>query len=143
MGETTLYIVTLAFLWTLYVDYKLFGKLERLRRLYPFVAIPAAIVCLLAALNVYFDILFTVTPDNVYQRTPLAFIPHLVTYFYLLMGAVMVFIYRRKIGKYLFMPVIVFFTPVFIGSIIQFFCYGIALIWVTVSFGLISLYINL
>ena len=132
-----------SFLWTLYVDYKLFGKLERLRKIYPFVAIPAAIVCLLAAFNVYFDILFTVTPDNVYMRTPLAIISYLVTYFYLMMGAVMVFIYRRKVGKYLFMPVIVFLAPIFIGSIIQLFCYGIALIWVTVSFGLISLYINL
>ena len=132
-----------SFLWTLYVDYKLFGKLERLRKIYPFVAIPAAIVCLLAAFNVYFDILFTVTPDNVYMRTPLAIISYLVTYFYLMMGAVMVFIYRRKVGKYLFMPVIVFLAPIFIGSIIQLFCYGIALIWVTVSFGLISLYIKL
>ena len=132
-----------SFLWTVYVDYKLFGKLERLRRIYPFVAIPAVFVCLLAVLNIYFDILFTVTSENVYIRTPMAIISYLVTYLYLMMGAVMVFIYRRKVGKYMFMPVIVFLTPIFIGSLIQLLCYGIALIWVTVSFGLISLYINL
>ena len=55
----------------------------------------------------------------------------------------MVFIFHKKIGKYLFMPVIVFLMPIFIGSLLQLLYYGIALIWVSVSFGLISLYINL
>lgn len=132
-----------SYLWTIYVDYKLFGKLERLRKIYPFVAIPAAIVCILAILNIFTDTMFTVTSENVYIRTPMAIISYIVTYCYLMMGAVMVFLYRRKVGKYLFMPVIVFLAPIFIGSLIQLFCYGIALIWVTVSFGLISLYINL
>lgn len=30
-----------SFLWTVYVDYKLFGDLRRLRQVYPYVAIPA------------------------------------------------------------------------------------------------------
>lgn len=145
LGNSTLFITNsiFSFLWTVYVDYKLFGKLERLRKIYPFVAIPAMFVCLLAVLNIFFDILFTVTPENVYVRTPMVIISYLVTYGYLMLGAVMVFIYRRKVGKYLFMPVIVFLVPIFIGSLIQLLYYGIALIWVTVSFGLVSLYINL
>ncbi len=132
-----------SFLWTVYVDYKLFGQVDRLKKIYPYVAIPAAIVSLMGILNIFIDIFFTVAPDNIYQRTPLAIISYLVTYGYLMTGAIMVFIFHKKIGKYLFMPVIVFLTPVFIGSLFQMLYYGIALIWVSVSFGLISLYINL
>lgn len=132
-----------SFLWTVYVDYKLFGQTERLKKIYPFVAIPAAIVCLLAISNIFIDVFFTVSADNVYARTPFAIVSYLVTYGYLMSGAILVFISRKKIGKYMFMPVIVFLAPIFIGSLIQLLFYGIALIWVSVSFGLMSLYINL
>lgn len=132
-----------SFWWTMYVDYKLFGQISRLRRIYPWVALPAVVVCLLAALNLFTDVFFTVSADNVYARTPLAVITYLVTYFYLLGGGIMAFRYRRKSGKYLFMPVAVFLTPIFVGSLLQMLFYGIALIWVSVAFGLVSLYINL
>ena len=132
-----------SFLWTVYVDYKLFGQVDRLKKIYPYVAIPAAMVSLMGILNIFIDIFFTVTPDNVYLRTPIAVISYLTTYGYLMAGAIMVFIFHKKIGKYLFMPVIVFLMPIFIGSLLQMLYYGIALIWVSVSFGLISLYINL
>ena len=50
---------------------------------------------------------FSVSPDNVYQRQPLAAASYLVVYGYLLWGAWQVFRYRRKAGGYLFMPVMV------------------------------------
>lgn len=132
-----------SFLWTMYVDYKLFGQVSRLRRIYPWVALPALAICLLAVLNLFTDVFFTVSADNIYSRTPLALITYLVTYFYLLGGGIMAFRYRHKSGKYLFMPVTVFLTPIFVGSLLQMVFYGLALIWVSVAFGLVSLYINL
>ena len=132
-----------AFLWTVYVDYKLFGEVERLRRLYPLVAIPALIVALMAAANLFFDIFFTVTPENLYRRTPLVLVTYLVTYGYLIAGAIMVIRLRRKVGKCLFFPVVVFLAPIFLGSLLQFFFYGVTLIWVSVALGVTSLYINL
>lgn len=132
-----------SFLWTMYVDYKLFGQRQRLRRIYPWVALPALAVCVMAAMNLFVDVFFTVSPDNVYSRTPLALLTYLVTYLYLLGGGILAFVYRRKSGKYLFMPVVVFLAPIFAGSLLQMLFYGIALIWVSVAFGLVSLYINL
>ena len=135
--------IIFAFIWVPYVDFKLFGDRKRIRKCYPFVAIPAVIIVLLACANVFVDIFFTVSPDNVYSRLPPAAVTYLLTYLYLLLGAGLVFAYRKKVGKYLFMPVVVFLTPIFIGSLLQFFFYGIALIWVSVAFGLTSLYINI
>ncbi len=132
-----------AFLWAMYVDYKLFGQRQRLRRIYPWAALPALAVCVMAAMNLFTDVFFTISPHNVYSRTPLAVLTYLITYFYLLGGGLLAFHYRRKSGKYLFMPVVVFLTPIFVGSLLQMLFYGIALIWVSVAFGLVSLYINL
>lgn len=132
-----------SFSWVLYADYKLFGRLDRLRRIYPLVSLPAAAVVLLSVANLFTDVFFTVSADNVYSRTGLVYLTYLVTYGYLICGAVLVFRYRKKVGKYLFMPVVVFLAPVFLGSLLQMCFYGISLIWVSVAFGLTSLYINL
>ncbi len=130
-------------LWTVYIDYKLFGRMERLRRIYPLASIPALLIILLAVANLFIDVFFTLTPENVYQRTPLMILPYVVTYCYLISGALMVFLYRRKVGKYLFLPVIVFLTPVFLGSLLQLCFYGVSLISVSAALGVTSLYINL
>lgn len=132
-----------SFLWTVYVDYKLFGRMDRIRRIYTWASLPALIICVLSVLNLFTDVFFTVSPENVYARMPLASITYLATYGYLLAGAITVIVYRHKVGKYLFMPVVVFLSPIYLGSLLQFLFYGIALIWVSVSFGLVSLYINL
>ena len=135
--------ISFAFLWTVYVDFKLFGRLDRLHRIYPFVALPAVLITILSLANLFWNIFFTVSPQNIYARTPAVVWVYLLTYGYLAAGAVMVMVYRKKVGKYLFMPVAVFLTPIFLGSLLQFLFYGLALIWVSVSFGLVSLYINL
>lgn len=135
--------ILFAFLWTVYMDYKLFGRLDRLRRIYPLMSIPALVICVLCVLNLFTDVFFTVSADNVYSRTSLVFLPYLVTYAYLIYGAALAFFYRKKVGKYLFLPVVVFLAPIFVGSLVQMHVYGISLIWVSVSFGLTSLYINL
>ena len=102
-----------AFLWAAYVECKLFGRVPGLLS---YTALPALAVCLMAALNLFFPVFFSVSPDNVYQRQPLAAASYLVVYGYLLWGTWQVFRYRRKAGGYLFMPVMVFLAPIFIAS---------------------------
>lgn len=130
-------------LWVLYVDYKLFGSADRLRRIIRPLCVPPLVLCLLAALNIFIDVFFTVTPGNVYVRTPLFYGLCVIAYSYLLLGAGIVLYYQRRVGKYLFMPVMVFLGPIFLGTIVQMCCYGIALIWVSAAFGLVALYVNL
>lgn len=132
-----------SFLWTVYVDYKLFGRMDRLRRIYPIVALPALVVAVLAVGNLFGDVFFTLTEDNLYRRTPLVALTYLVTYGYLAGGAGMVFRYRHRVDRYLFLPVAVFLAPIFLGSLLQMHFYGITLIWVSVALGVTSLYINI
>lgn len=143
--NVTLYFLStaLAFSWVCFVDYKLFGDHKRLQHRYPLLAIPGGIICLMAAANLFYPVFFEVNQANVYVRTPWFLLPYLVTYFYLTYGAVLACRYRKRVDKYLFMPVMVFLIPLYVGSIVQLLCYGLALIWPTTALGLIFLYINL
>lgn len=133
----------LAFLWICYVDYRLFQDHARLEKYYPFAAIPALLICAAAVCNLFSAVFFWVTEDNVYYRTPLFLLPCAVLYCYITYGAVLSYHYRKRSSLYLFMPVLTFLIPVYLGSIIQLTTYGIALIWVSVALGLTLLYISL
>lgn len=132
-----------SYAWSVYIDYKLFEDLCRLKKYYIYGAIPAAVVCLMCVGNLFTEVFFWITSDNVYYRTFWVWITYVVTYCYLFYGAVLVFRYRNQSQKYLFMPVALFLTPIFLCSLIQLCNYGLALIWVSTAFGLTALYINL
>ena len=133
----------LGFLWLLYVHAKLFGKPFRSQKKCIFSILPAGILCLLSVANLFTDVFFSLSQDNVYQRTLWFPIPYLVSTGYIVWGAILVFSARKKIGQYLFMPILTFLTPIFVGSLLQLHFYGLSFIWVCVSLGLTSLYINL
>ena len=140
---TYLLSFALAYIWICYVDYRLFNDHVRLQKNYIWAMIPAGIVCLMAVANCFFPVFFGISKENVYYRTPLFLIPYVVIYGYLTYGVVLTYHYRNKVNRYLFMPVLLFLTPIYLGSLIQLIFYGIALIWVSVSVGLVFLYINL
>ena len=133
----------LSFLWVCYVDYKLFSDYRRLITIYPLVSIPAVLLCVLSLSNIFIEVFFGVTQDNTYYRTPLFFIPWVVVYGYMTRGALLSYRYQKQVDKYLFMPVMVFLIPIYVGSLIQLLYYGISLIWVSVALGLTFLYLNL
>ena len=102
--------VTMSYLWICYVDFNLLESHERLKRIYPIAAIPAAAICILILVNLFADVFFGVTDANVYYRTPLFWLPYAVVYGYMLYGAILVCLYRKRSNKYLFMPVAASFS---------------------------------
>lgn len=135
--------MSFAFLWTIYVDFKLFESLDHVKRYVRRAVWPALAVVALGFASIFADVFFTISPENVYARAPLSVLPYIVSYGYLIHSAVLVLTTRRKLRRYLFLPVMIFLTPVFIGSILQFLFYGLSLIWVSVAVGVVSLYINI
>jgi hypothetical protein len=81
--NAALYIndIIFAFLWVIYADYKLFGDMRRIRRIYPYVGIPAILVLICCIINFVTPVFFTINEYNVYQRTGLYIIPFAVTFF--------------------------------------------------------------
>ena len=139
-----LFINTIIFacLWAIYVDYKLFADIKRIKRIYLFVAIPAMLIIIGCLINLVTPVFFLVDKYNIYQRTDLFIVPYVVTYFYLAYGIILIYSYRKKVHKYLFRPAVLFMIPVILGSLLQFFFYGYSLVWLGVSIGMISLFIT-
>lgn len=131
-----------AYFWTVYVDYKLFADIDRIKRIYPFVAIPAVLTIIGCLINLATPVFFVVDKNNIYQRTDLYIIPYAVTYFFLAYGVILIYSNRKKANKYMSIPAILFMIPILIGSLLQYFFYGYSLVWLGVSIGMISLYIN-
>ncbi|HHT24188.1 MAG TPA: GGDEF domain-containing protein [Clostridiaceae bacterium] len=134
--------IVFAYLWVIYVDYKLFTNMKRIKRIYPFVAIPAVLIIIGCLINLVTPVFFAVDEYNIYQRTDLYIIPYAVTYFYLAYGMILIYLYRKKLHKYLFLPAILFMIPIIIGSMLQFFFYGYSLVWLGVAVGMNSLFVN-
>lgn len=135
--------VILSYIWVLYVDYKLFEDIQRIKRIYIIRAIPSAVICILALLNLFFDIFFQIIPENVYIRLPATMFTALVIYANMTYGMILALQYRNKVSRYIFMPVVFFSIPVYIGSALQMVFYGISVMWVSVAVALTSLYINI
>lgn len=113
------------------------------RRQCLFTALPAAAVMALAAVNLFTDVFFGITPDNVYYRGPLAWFPYVVTVGYLLGGTLLIKFRQRRTGRYFYMPVLAFLLPVYLGVILQLVFYGLSFIWAAAALGLTGLYISL
>ena len=93
-----LFINTIIFacLWAIYVDYKLFADIKRIKRIYPFVAIPAMLIIIGCLINLVTPVFFMVDKYNIYQRTDLFIVPYVVTYFYLAYGVILIYSYRKR-----------------------------------------------
>ncbi len=132
-----------ASLWVCYVDYKLFSDMRHLRTVGTIVGIPSGIIVLMCVANFFTDIFFSIGPDNVYQRKPLCVLPYMVSISYMTYGAMIAFLHGKKKDRHLLTTVLIYLVPVVAGALIQYFNYGLSLIWVSTAFGLTYIYINL
>ena len=106
-------------------------------------ALPAAVVMILSAVNLFTEVFFGITNDNIYYRGPLAWVPYAVALAYLSGGTTLIKVRQRHTGRYVYMPVSAFLLPVYLGVALQLAFYGLSFIWVTAALGLTSLYISL
>ena len=142
-ATTLLLAAVLAYLWVCYVNCKLRLNRGKARIDCLPAAAPAVVIGLMSLANLFFPVFFGVSEDNIYYRTSWAFLPWIMVYVYMAWGAVQSYRYQRRTDRRLFIPVLMFLAPIYVGSLIQLFCYGISLIWASVAVGLIYLNINL
>lgn len=132
-----------AYLWLYYVGHKLFPHAPRLHWIRTWGVLPSLALCALCVVNLFTDVFFGISSDNVYYRTPLAFLCYFLTYLYILSGAAIARGFHRQVDRSRTFPVGTFLLPVFVGSAIQYINYGLALIWPSVAVGLTALHISL
>ena len=129
--------------WCLYEDLRLYKSMERVKRIYKYVFIPAAIMVVITFVNFFVPIIFYMDEMNVYHRLPFSYIYYVVDLLYLIYGAILLKRYEKQYGKANFFPLYLMATPIILGCSLQMIFYGVSLIWVSLAIGLTSIYMSL
>ncbi len=143
--NSLLYIGNIVFasLWATYADLRV-GLSRRDFTFFNLLKfLPAVFMVMASIVNLFTPVFFRITEDNFYQRTLNFPITYIITYFYLITGVVISYGFSPRSQKYVFLPAIVFLTPVFLASILQALVYGISALWVGAAIGLTSAYVAL
>lgn len=123
-----------------YVDYMNFGSKKRLRRRLYYMHI-FAVAVVLAIINVFEPIIFSIDSANVYSREtymPLGFI---LVYMLLIFLLIQTYRNRKNISSSITYSIYVFLILPFIGGIIQLFYFGLLIMWAGAGLGVVIAYI--
>ena len=129
--------VSIGFLWCQYVELRIYRNYKHAMRKAKFVMIPwvvevAAIVC-----NLFVPgILFTVSPENVYQRSSGALLGYITLVIYFAYSTYLVYSSKSRGINLNFFPVLFFIGPCLAGVVFQLFFYGITTSWVSVAIAM-------
>ena len=145
LGNTYLYYAnaTGTFLWLLFMDLSLFHDRLRLKKIYYKLAVPVSGLILSLIINIFTGFYFYVDEANVYHRQPAVYIFYAYLFFCAVFTLIIYYSFKAKHGETAFFPVYMYIAPIFIGSVLQMFIYGISLAWLGTALGITALYISL
>ncbi len=128
--------------WASYIDYQMFGSVDRLRKRW-FYIYPVVANTILFIINFFSPIVFSVSPDNVYAREPfmwMIIVINTATLFYICwMGYQNRHTIQREIGFVLIM----FVAFPAVAAAIQVMVYGAFILWPMMAVTLVITYIFL
>ncbi len=132
-----------SWMWALYADAKIrYDKPTKTVWTY-LQSLPALFIVGCSVHNLFTPVFFRITQENIYQRMGIYLVAYGVTYFYLIMGTVKIYIHRKRAEKFTFLPVFTFLLPVCLASVVQYLVPGISLMWAGSAVGLASAYMSL
>lgn len=135
---------SVGYLWCLYVDFRIFNSISRLRRRAKILAVPLAVDVLINIINLSgCGIIFIISDDNVYIRGSLAIVVYIVLFFYFIYSIVLMERSKRSGLHVRFFPLYCFVVPCIVGTIIQGCFYGVTLGWTSVAVALMLIYIQI
>jgi diguanylate cyclase (GGDEF)-like protein len=129
----------MASMWLSYVDFKIFGSIERLKKriYYLHASIFAAVLLII---NIFEPVAFYLDADNVYHRGPWLWLSLIFVFVLVLSTVVLAYKNRKTISDNMIRFIAIFaFIPVII-SLVQMFVYGLILTWAIVALGVVFAY---
>ncbi len=132
--------VVFGYIWCLYVVYRMFGSPRRVRRYAKIICGPVVIALLSIWTTPFTGWVFSITADNVYRRESLWIIPAVSTMAYVVFGIAYVYLNKKRINKYMIMPIALIMTPIFVGMIVQWLLPGTAIIAMVITISLVGFY---
>lgn len=145
VGNTYCFMANPIFIssWCLYEDLKLYRSKTRIKKIYTYAFIPAALLGLIALINNFFPIIYTIDANNVYERLPFSYVYYFVDFGYVIFSIYILRKYEERYGKVRFFPLHLMVGPILTGCVLQSIFYGISLIWVSLAVGLTAIYMSL
>lgn len=130
---------TIGVLWVLYVDYRIYHSTKRLRNWFKMLIVPHLGIAALLICDLFgAGFIFSITPDNVYLRGKLIWLPFLVLLLDCGISLLISFRSIRRNHHISFFPIYTFVIPALAGLLIQNRYYGLSLGWLGVSLSLQS-----
>ncbi len=144
LSNTWLYLSnpTFAAIWCLYVDYRMYQSLNRLKRFRPLLMLTGFIWLTIIG-NIFGGYLFIIDEQNFYHRLPLAYVYFAIPFLYVGISIADVYGYKRRHGGLSFFPIWVFVILFMIGCIIQASFYGISVAWCCLALAVAGVYMSL
>lgn len=134
---------TIGFLWCIFVEFRIFGSRQRLKKRIKFLSLPWIFDILLNLVNLGGSgILFSISRDNIYQRGPLAVAAYVILFFYFIYSLYLMKCSGKNCLRLRFFPVYYFVFPCMLGTVIQGMMYGITLGWTSVAIAFIFVHIE-
>lgn len=145
LGNTYCFIANPIFAigWCMFTELKLYKSESRIWRRYKYLAIPGVILAMIAFINMFVPVVFSIDENNVYHRLPLSYFYYIVATAYMLYSVAVVKRYEKRYGKVRFFPLPLMLGPIALGCLIQNLYYGVSLIWVSLAVGLTSIYMSI
>ena len=126
--------VCVGFAWCLYVDFRVYRSIGRLRKKHRMLGVPLLVVLALLAANLFgTGWIFTISAENVYQRGPLNFTLYLLLTCYYAESVWQVHKAKCDGVTVEFFPVYYFVIPCAVGTVLQGMFYGMAFGWLAVA----------
>ena len=132
--------VVFGYVWCLYVIYRMFGSPRRVRRYAKIISGPVVIGLLSIWTTPFTGWVFSITDENVYTREDLWIVPAVATIAYVAFGMIYVYSNKKRINKYIIMPIALIMTPIFVGMLVQWILPGTAIIAMVITISLVGFY---
>lgn len=130
-------------LWSCYADYQMVQETNHLRRIILPLLVPAAILIILVLLTPHYGYVFSISAGNIYQRGPLFFLVAILSFSYLFYTFIAIILRKKELPRDEYYSLLFFALPPLLGGIIQSLYYGISLLWISMTFSLLVIYVNI
>ncbi len=130
------------FFWCLYTRYQLTMDMEKVEERMMFLLFPTIVNVVLVFANIWFPLYFFIDERNYYHRADSYYIAFALTFFHYIYTILYIFAKRRQCERWVFLSLLLFALPPFIGSILQ-MVKGYMLIWPGAVISLLLIYLNI
>lgn len=131
------------FLWTLYVNFKVYEDKKRLKRISKITVWPVVINAVLAVLSLFFGLVFFIDDNNIYNRGSWFWVISIICYSYSAYTVIEIFKNRNYLSRKKYYSMLLFILPPALGGLIQMLVPELKLLWVSLVISLMMVFINL